>query len=72
MIWQQEMKRQRNYDLLNAETNPKFLCLPYTIYIGKYFFFLFFTENELFKKKGEWNIEKRTKKRLCNCFRYGD
>ena len=27
---EQEKKRQRVYDLLNAETKPKFLCLPYT------------------------------------------
>ena len=27
---EQEKKRQRIYDLLNAETKPKFLCLPYT------------------------------------------
>ena len=26
----QEKKRQRIYDLLNAETQPKFLRLPYT------------------------------------------
>ena len=27
---EQEKKWQRIYDLLNAETKPKFLCLPYT------------------------------------------
>ena len=27
---EQEKKRQRIYDLLNAETRPQFLCLPYT------------------------------------------
>ena len=27
---EQEKKRHRIYDLLNAETKPKFLCLPYT------------------------------------------
>ena len=27
---EQEEKRQRIYDLFNAETKPKFLCLPYT------------------------------------------
>ena len=27
---EQENKRQRIYDLLNAETKSKFLCLPYT------------------------------------------
>ena len=25
----QEKKQQRIYDLLNADTRPKFLCLPY-------------------------------------------
>ena len=27
---EQEKKRQRIYDLLNAETKPKILCLPYS------------------------------------------
>ena len=27
---EQEKKLQRIFDLLNAETKPKFLCLPYT------------------------------------------
>ena len=27
---EQEKKWQRSYDLLIAETKPKFLCLPYT------------------------------------------
>ena len=27
---EQEKKQQRIYDLLNAETKQKFLCLPYT------------------------------------------
>ena len=27
---EQEMKRHRIYDFLNAETKPKFLCRPYT------------------------------------------
>ena len=43
---EQERKRQWIYDLLNAETKPKFLCLPYTKQ-GH-----FFTEKELFKEKG--------------------
>ena len=47
-------KRQRIYDLLNAETKPKFLCLLYT---KQNFFFFFFTEVELFKEKSEWRIE---------------
>ena len=27
---EQEKKQQGFYDLLNVETKPKFLCLPYT------------------------------------------
>ena len=27
---EQEKKQQRIYDLLQVETKPKFLCLPYT------------------------------------------
>ena len=27
---EQEKKQQRIYDLLDAETKPKFICLPYT------------------------------------------
>ena len=27
---EQEKSRQRIYDLLNDETKPKFLCVPYT------------------------------------------
>ena len=42
---EKENKRQRIYDLLNTETKPKFLCLPYTKKR------IFFTEKELFKKK---------------------
>ena len=29
-MYEQEKKQQRINDLLKAETNPKFLCLPYT------------------------------------------
>ena len=31
-----------------------------------------FTEKELFKKKREWRIEQKTKRRLVNCSRYDD
>ena len=44
---EQVKKCQRIYDLLNAETKPKFLCLPY-IRQGKKF-----AENELLKEKEE-------------------
>ena len=59
-------KRQRIYDLLNAETKPKSLCLSYTKQIR------FLTEKELFDEKGKWGIEEKTKRRLFNCSRYGD
>ena len=47
---EQEKKRQGIYDLLNAETEPKFLCLPYTMQRKTFFFF---RGKELFKKKGK-------------------
>ena len=50
---EQEKKRQRVYDLLNAETKPKFLCLSET----KQTFFL----KELFKEKEE-GLNKNEKK----------
>ena len=37
-------KRQRSYDLLNAETKPKFLCLPYSKQRKN-------TEKDFFKEK---------------------
>ena len=39
---EQEKKRQRIYDLLNAETKPKFICLPYKKQI------IFFLEKVIF------------------------
>ena len=56
---EQEKKRQRIYDLLYAETKPKFLCLPYTKQ-RKYFYK---KKKELFKEKGEWRIEQKMKRR---------
>ena len=53
------------YDLLNAETKSKFLCLPYTKKI-------FFSGIELFKEKGERRIQQKTKRRLFNCSRIDD
>ena len=44
---EQEKKRQRIYDLFNAETKPKFFDLPYTKQRN------FFPENEPFNLKGE-------------------
>ena len=54
---EQEKKRQRIYNLLNAQIKLKFLCLHYkqqkTI----------FTEKELFKEKWEWRIEQKNKRK---------
>ena len=43
------------YDFLNAETKPKYLCLPYTNQRKN------FTEKELLKEKEESMIEQKTK-----------
>ena len=51
---EQEKKSQRIYDLLNAKTKPKFLCLPYTKQRKN-----FFTEKELFKEKGSGGLNKK-------------
>ena len=55
---EQEKKHQRIYDLLNAESKPKFLCLPYTKQRK------IFTEKELFKENWEWKIEQKRKERF--------
>ena len=63
---EQENKRQRIYDLLNAETKAKFVYHIQSIEKN-------FTEKELFKEKEKWRIEgKKMKRRLFNCSRYGD
>ena len=70
---EQEKKRQRIYDLLNAETKPKkipkwleFLCLSYTKQRK------ILTEKELFKEKGNWGTKQKTKRMLFNCLCYGN
>ena len=45
---EQEKKRQRIYDLLNAETKHKFLCIPNTKQWKK----TKTNEKEFFKEKG--------------------
>ena len=55
---EQEKKRQRIYDLLNAETKPKFLCLTYTKQRN------FFTLKEIFEAKGVEDKRNNEKKRL--------
>ena len=52
---EQEKKRQRIYDLLIAETKPKFLCQTDTKRKGVLFFFFFLEKEFLFKEKGAEN-----------------
>ena len=59
---EQEKKRQRIYDSLNSETKPNYFCVPYT----KQRKLFFHTGKKLFKEKGGWKIEQKTKKRLFN------
>ena len=63
---EQEKKRQRIYDLLNAETKPMFLCLLYTRQRKKN------AAKELFKEKEKWKIKQKIKIMLFNCSRCGD
>ena len=53
----QEKKRQRIYDLLNAETKPNFLCLPYKKQKK------FLIEKELFEEKGWEGLDQKKKKK---------
>ena len=48
-------QEKKQHDLLNVETKPKFLCLPYTKQRT------FFTEKELLKEKGKKRIEQKNK-----------
>ena len=52
---EQEKKRQRIYDLLNAETKPKFLCLLYTKQRKN------LTEIVFLRKKGSGGLHKKRK-----------
>ena len=51
---------ERIYDLLNAETRQKFLCLPYTKQRQ------YFKEKEPFKEKVEWRIKQKMKKKVSS------
>ena len=55
---EREKKRQRIYDLLNAETKPEFLCLSYTKHRK------FFTETELFKETANGRLNQKRKECL--------
>ena len=58
---EQEKKLQRIYDLLNAETKPKFLCLLYTKQREKKI-----TEEEFLRKR--WSGESnKNEKKVFNC-----
>ena len=60
---EQEKKRQRIYDLLNAETKSKFLCLLYTKQKKK------IIDKRALKGKGEVQNWTKTKRTLFNCSR---
>ena len=62
----QENKRQRIYDLLNAGTKSKFICLLYTKQRN------FITAEELFTEKGSGAMNKKRKKAFFNCSLFGD
>ena len=49
---EKEKKRQRIYDLLNAETKPKIFCLSYTMQRKS------FTEKEFFLRKRSGGLNK--------------
>ena len=54
---EQEKKRQRIYDLLNAETKAKFLCLPY----AKLFFLFFLQKKSSLRKRESRELNKKWK-----------
>ena len=56
----QEKKGQRIYDLFNAETKLKILCLSKTKQINNSFFY----RKRAFYGKGEWKIKQKSKRRL--------
>ena len=64
----QEKKGQRIYDLLNAETKPKFLCLLYTkqtkTFYSKRIFLILLLNPIHLKGIGEWSNFKFI---LCVC-----
>ena len=63
---EQEKKQQRIYDLLNAETQQKFLYQQHTKQLKSFLFI----EKELFKENGLGRIEQ--KEGFFNCSHYGD
>ena len=70
-ISKQEKKRQRIYDLLNAETKPKFPCLQ-NKEKNLFFFFFFFTAKEFFKEKKGVDDWTKKWKEFFTSSRYGD
>ena len=59
----QAKERESIYDLLNAVTKPKFLCLPYTKQER------YFTEKEIFKKKRGWRgLNQKQKESFLTAF----
>ena len=62
-----EKKRESIYDLLNAETKLKFICLPYIKQRN-----IFLHTKKFFEEKVSEKTEQKTKRRFLNCSRYGD
>ena len=61
-------KRRRIYYLLYAETEPKFLCLPYTKQRKN-----LLQKKSFLRKKRSWAGNKKTKnKKFFNCSHYSD
>ena len=56
----QEKKWQRIYNLLDAETKPKFLCLLYTKQRN---FFFFLQKKSFLRKRGRGGIEQKNEKK---------
>ena len=61
---EQEKKRQRIYDLLNAESNPKFLCLPYTNQRKGFFS----QKKRLLRKMGSGGLNQKRKEGFLTLF----
>ena len=57
----QEKKQQRIYELLNAKTKPKFLCLLY-IEERIFFFFFFLHKRNFLRKKESGGLKKNNEK----------
>ena len=64
---EQKMKRQRIYDVLNAEIKPNFLCLPYIKQRKS-----FLQKKSFLRNRGTEGLNIKRKEGYFNCFRYGE